>query len=261
MKDPGTVGRKMKQNRQSGFSLIELMVAILILMVIMAAVFTQIDEVQKRFRSEETKVDIFQTAREFIDQMTRDIHQAGYPNGKMFADGGTATGYQNANNAIGIYYITKNEVRFQGDVDGDGQVDFVAYKLFPQSATPGDQNCPCLRRSQLLKQVAMVDPMTQAPDWRTQVENVSTTGVNGDNIFIPYDKFGAVVALGTTGLTKFNFYPKDDGVTAGLTPLAPDPINKIWSVQIQLNVQASVGDIGTQTKPHVFLTATAQVNN
>jgi hypothetical protein len=222
------------------------MVSVLILMVVMGAVLYQVDSAQKRARSEEVKLDMFQTAREFIDQMTRDLHQAGFPNRKLF-DSNTMD--QTAvENAVGIFYISKDEIRIQGDVDGDGNVDFVSYKLFPHSTNPGDQNCPCIRRSQLLK--APGQPMDQTPDWKTQVENVSVLGSNGGRIFRAYDKYGNEVDL-STPQTKVDFNP--------LT--VNDPVNKIFSVQILLNVQAATADIGSKTKPVAFLTATAQVTN
>ena len=65
---------------QAGFSLIELMIVILLLSVIMGAVFGQVDLVQKRFRTEQNKLDISQTAREFLDQIVRDVHKCGFPN-------------------------------------------------------------------------------------------------------------------------------------------------------------------------------------
>jgi prepilin-type N-terminal cleavage/methylation domain-containing protein len=261
----GTTMRK--HERQAGFSLIELMVAILIMMVIMGAVFSQMDNVQKRSRSEQVKLDMFQTAREFIDQMVRDIHQAGFPNGKLYPDMvGTAPLYDGYaldwRNAVGIYYISPTEVRFQGDVNGDGQVDVVAYRLVPQSNAPGDQNCPCLRRSQSDKAVGLM-PMAQVLNFQTQVENISVvsndpTNLANTTIFIPYRKDGTPVLFGAGGsMTRFNYDPKDDGVTGA----NPDPINQIWSVRVLLTVQGQVGDIGTNQRPQAFLTATAQVNN
>src|SRR3954466_11727683 len=72
---------------QAGFSLIELMIVILLLSVIMGSVFSQIDLVQKRFRTEQNKLDISQTAREFLDQIVRDVHKAGYPNLRLYQAG------------------------------------------------------------------------------------------------------------------------------------------------------------------------------
>jgi prepilin-type N-terminal cleavage/methylation domain-containing protein len=254
------------RNRQRGFSLIELLVAIAILMIIMGIVFQQVDIVQKRNRQEEVKLDIFQTAREFIDQMTRDIHQAGFPNGKMYTSAYQNPGLQT--NAVGLFYISPTEVHFQGDVDADGIVDYVAYKLVPRSTNPGDANCPCLRRSQLQKAddpSTPYDPFGQAPDFRTQVENItfkvsgSPTSISGERIFRAFDKFGSEVDI-TSGLTRTTFDPLDDGWQATSDPSG---ITRIWTIQINLDVQAPTTDIGARGagKPEVFLTATAQVTN
>jgi prepilin-type N-terminal cleavage/methylation domain-containing protein len=262
--------QRTNRNRQQGFSLIELLVAIGILMVLMGVVFQQIDTVQKRNREEEVKLDIFQTAREFIDQMTRDIHQAGFPNGKMYTAAGQAPGLQT--NAVGIFYISPTEVHFQGDVDADGIVDYVAYKLVPRSSNPGDASCPCLRRSQLQKSPSAVTPYSpfiQAPDFRTQVENItfkvsgSPTSIAGERIFRAFDKFGNEVDI-TSGLTRTTWDPLDDGWSTDPThPSDPSGITKIWTIQINLDVQAATRDVGArgQNRPEVFLTATAQVTN
>lgn len=265
------MNKRLRKNRQSGFSLIELLVAIAILMVIMGMAFSQINNLQKRNRTEEVRLDIFQTSREFVDQMTRDIHQAGFPNGKMYVASGQNPA--DLSNAVGIFYISPTEIHFQGDVDADGKVDYVAYKLFPRSSTPGDQNCPCLRRSQLWKAAlggSPYDPMGQAPDWRTQVENITfktsndPTNISNEVIFRAFDKFGGEVNI-TGGLKRTVFDPLDDGWSSIPATGAPDPsgITKIWTVQINLNVQAATTNIGAQgnTRPEVYLTATAQVTN
>lgn len=264
--------KRTTRNRQHGFSLIELLVAIGILMVIMGIVFQQVDLVQKRSRQEEVKLDIFQTAREFIDQMTRDIHQAGFPNGKMYANSADRDPGRDIN-AVGIFYISPTEIHFQGDVDADGIVDYVAYKLVPQSTTAGDENCPCLRRSQLQKSPSTAspyNPFIQTPEFRTQVENItfkvsgSPTSVAGERIFRAFDKFGNEVDI-TGGLTRTIWDPADDGWTPNNITHAPDPSNitKVWTVQINLDVQSPTTDVGARGagRPEVYLTATAQVTN
>ncbi len=62
--------------RTSGFSLLELMIVLIILLGISAAIFQTINLTTQRSSAEQTKVDMFQEAREFMDQMSRDLRQA-----------------------------------------------------------------------------------------------------------------------------------------------------------------------------------------
>src|SRR5437016_14642529 len=64
----------------SGFSLMETMVVLVIVLGISAAIFQTINMTTQRSSTEQTKLDMFQEAREFMDQMSRDLRQAGYPN-------------------------------------------------------------------------------------------------------------------------------------------------------------------------------------
>src|SRR5437870_819512 len=57
----------------SGFSLIELMITLTIVLMIAGAVFQTISMTTQRSAAEQTKVDMFQEAREFMDQMSRDL--------------------------------------------------------------------------------------------------------------------------------------------------------------------------------------------
>ncbi|PYU80227.1 MAG: hypothetical protein DMG51_16025, partial [Acidobacteria bacterium] len=58
---------------QKGFSLIEMMVVVLILGIISAGIFVQLDMAQQRAFSEQVKLDNFQEARDFVDQFFRDV--------------------------------------------------------------------------------------------------------------------------------------------------------------------------------------------
>src|SRR3954462_8914000 len=133
--------KRNQSNRHNRFSLIELMVVLLMVTVIAGAIFSEIDKVQQRSTQEQIKLDLFQESREFVDQMTRDLHQAGYPNIHNFA-ATQVSGINDMKNAIGLVKIDKDELWFEGDVDGTGNVSVVRYKL----DTTGN-NCPCLRRS------------------------------------------------------------------------------------------------------------------
>jgi prepilin-type N-terminal cleavage/methylation domain-containing protein len=242
----------MKKNKkQSGFSLIELMVVILLMMIITGAIFEQIDMVQRRYRSEQNKMDLFQNAREFVDQFVRDVHTAGYPNPRLFTPDAVWEVSPAANsmyNAVGLIHIDPRRLVFEGDINGDGVVDMLEYKLDLDTTAAGNSRCPCLKRGQGSK-TSGAAPGTTVLDYFTQVENVVAD--NTTEIFTAFDRDGAPVDI-SAGLDRTNFEPN-----------STETIYRIYNVRIRLNVRASTiaGDIGTGFRPEVFISAGAQVNN
>src|SRR5258708_39897644 len=110
-----------KPQRQAGFSLMELLMVVLLLSIVVGALFSQIERAQVRYHVEDQTLDMTQQEREFIDQFTRDLHQAGYPSANMYvAPGGNQI-------ALGITSISATDLQMEGDVDGDGIVDVVEY--------------------------------------------------------------------------------------------------------------------------------------
>src|SRR5882762_10574315 len=112
--------KNAKRFNQSGFSLLEMIIVLAILSLVLGVTMTAINDVSKRARVEEAKVDLTQESREFVEQMVRDLHQAGYPTAGMYnaAPAVTSTIY-----AQGILTATATSISFEGDVDGDGVVD------------------------------------------------------------------------------------------------------------------------------------------
>ena len=221
------------RKRQYGFSLLELMMVLLILSIMMGSVFTQISLVQARSSAEQTKLDMFQESREFMDQLERDLHEAGYPNSRNFGSGMVINGITEPGNAVGLVKVDVNELWFEGDVDGDGLVDSVQYQYDGTST-----GCPCLKRSQVSK--VSGDPLTgQGSSFQTEVQNVQ----NPTSIFSAYKFDGTQVTL-----------PVDINS-------APTTIASIKTIRIQINVQSKQFDVQTRQFPQVTLSNTVSLNN
>jgi prepilin-type N-terminal cleavage/methylation domain-containing protein len=65
--------------RQPGFTLVELLVALGIFLVVIGAAFTLLGSSQNRYRTESQVLTSFQEARLGLDQIVRDVNDAGYP--------------------------------------------------------------------------------------------------------------------------------------------------------------------------------------
>ena len=258
------------RNRQKGFSLIELLTVVVILMLVTGVVFQQIDMVQKRGRQEDVKMDLTQESREFVDQMVRDIHTSGYPNKKMYLVG-LVTNNDNRT-AVGLVQVSPTSLWFEGDVDGDGQVDSIQYEL----QAPGGR-CPCtIRRSQVVK-VNGTEPWNQANNFNMEVSNVvnsrNTFPIGGNSTLA-----AGVVANDTLyGAYKaapiFRAYDSNGlecgaaGALCGTLPQDlknnPTAMSTIKTIRITVNVLAGPEgvDFDTRIRPAVSMTAAARINN
>src|SRR6266571_2782029 len=75
--------KNLARRVQHGFSLIEMLIAVLVMAIVSAGILAQMDIAQQRGYSEQVKLDNFQEARDFVDQFFRDINQIGYPNSRL----------------------------------------------------------------------------------------------------------------------------------------------------------------------------------
>lgn len=186
--------------RIRGFSLIELMVVVVMISIVLAAILTQVDQVQQRATAEQGRVDDFQQARDFMAQIVRETRQMGYPNYRNFDVLATiGPPYKNDPRiAAGLVKLTQTELDFEGDVDGSGVSD-ISYKM------NGDGNCAlCMERAQDPKSDArhgVQDPLlsvTTIPvtSYVQVVQNVqNTAGAVATPIFSAFDAAGNQVAL------------------------------------------------------------------
>jgi type II secretory pathway component PulJ len=78
----------------NGYSLVELLVATVLFTIIAGTIFSLLFGAQLRYSSESGLTTAFQQANIAIDQITRDIHSAGYPPPSSFAAGMAQTSPQ-----------------------------------------------------------------------------------------------------------------------------------------------------------------------
>ena len=214
----------MKTGQQSGFSLVELILSVAILSIVMAVIVDGIGMMQKRNAVEVNKVDLTQQAREFMDQIVNDVHQAGYPGLNMF-DPTTLTSATDCtldlNLACGLISVSSTAIQFEGDVDGTG-VSEVYIQLSSGS-------CPCkLQRGTVLKSVG------GTPPFYTEVDNVMNSAV-----FTAYKTDGSQLTL----------------------PLGAGNLKNITALGITLYVKSSQPDLQTGQYPTVTMVSTAKISN
>jgi len=153
-------------------------------MTVLGGIVQYIAVASQRSKIESTKVDLTQEGREFIDEFERDIHQAGYPNCRQFNNAllcPNATTYNDHRIAAGLVSVSSTQIIFEGDVDGDGNVDSVRYQLLDSAGNPPGpgSTCPCtIQRSQVNKQDGnpLAVPPQLAPIWSQELQNVVNSG-------------------------------------------------------------------------------------
>ena len=228
----------MRSGNQRGFSLIELMIVVVLLLTMMATVFQLINQAIARSGTEQSKLDMFQESREFMDQLSRDLHEAGYPSTQNLASNVlTVSPVTNDHrNAVGIVKIDSGDLWFEGNVDGTGVVWSVQYHLDTSTAN----GCPCLRRSQQLK----IDGNTVTGQTAATYE-VEVQGVQNTNIFSAF----LHGATGTPVALPVNF--NANGST----------IANIDTIETVLTIKSTHVDSQTLKNPTTSLISTVRLNN
>jgi len=284
----------------AGFSLLELVIVCAILSIVLASVFSWVSVTIQRSQAEQTKVDLTQEGREFVDEFERDLHQAGYPNCRIVSTAGVPnncpvdytvnpTGAKNSNVAVGLVSVSNTQIIFEGDVDGNGTVDEVIYRLVDSAKNyPPTGTCPCtIQRSQVAK-VNGVMPLAQATAFSQELNNVVNSGVPGGTLayggglaITGNTKWGATNTAYYAAVTTFKDYPVfqaydqngniialplDITTPAGVTALtcSSASVSCVKSIRLTINLLANATtgvDLQTNTRPVTTLVGNARLVN
>jgi prepilin-type N-terminal cleavage/methylation domain-containing protein len=256
-----------KKKTSSGFSLLELMFVVAILTVVMGVVFQQIVSVQKTSKAEDTKQDLTQEGREFMDIFIRDVHQSGFPGAGAFSTTMTASDNRMA---VGLVKFANDEVWLEADVNGDGQIDTIDYKLTTAS---GSGQCPCkITRSQVAKANGTA-PDSQTISPTTELTDIiNSGGANGSSSGTAgYSLYGTIFAGGGTrnldtvysNYKSANVFTAYDAggneISAATYSTGSSTLASIKTIKINLNLLGRQGDLQTGMRAVIPLTASARV--
>ena len=243
--------------RSRGFSLLEMMFAFGILMLVIAVAVRGMIMMQTRSFAETAKVDTVQETRDFVDQMVRDIHDVGYPPGRVLNNNPTCAG--NPAVSCGLIFFSPTQIQYEGDLDGTGTV----YEVFMQLAVPASGKCPCTLQRGVIDKTTWLNT-GKAPDYYTEVNGVLNSGDGtgaatytlslSDPSYTPYTTVDAFDAYFNDG----SRFQDAGGNYSCSTVLGCQPIR---SLQITANVTTGFMDPTTKTFPVYTITSKARLNN
>lgn len=137
-----------KYKHQSGFTLLEVLVSVALFLVITGSIFGLLGDSQKQFQTESQLLGSFQEARLGLDQIVRDVNDAGYPPPNHFSTLPSSTNYATSPVAWAPGYVANAscqigtagggtcttpgdfDVIFEGNVAGTGTtVSWIRYQL------------------------------------------------------------------------------------------------------------------------------------
>ena len=251
----GTVERRSQDvYGTAGFSLLEMLITITIMVIVFGVVVEGMIKMQQRNFAESSKVDTVQQTRDFVDQMVRDIHMVGYPPTRLTA------GNPNCVNIVtvscGLIHFDSTSIKYEGDLDGTGTV----YQVWLQLLPPASGNCPCiLQRGAITKTAALGGAV---PTYFTEVNGVLNSGNGAGAATYPISMPGPVSYAAYGPADVFGAYDQNAtpfGVCDEATP--PNSCSGLRSLQITVNVAPNFMDVSSKSYPVYSITSKARLNN
>ncbi|HSB76507.1 MAG TPA: prepilin-type N-terminal cleavage/methylation domain-containing protein [Terriglobales bacterium] len=255
---------------QTGFSLIEMLIVVAVLSLVLGAVFNTILDGMKKYRLEENRVNATQESREFLDQIVRDLHSAGYPGLKMYDP--AALGANPTNNpqvAAGLVAVSATDIWFEGDIDDNGQVQSIRYTLQSNGG-----NCPCIMlRGSTIKVAAA--PSAQVVQYNTELQNViNSTGGGAPYPISGFTRFGNVSTANDVlyatykTVPVFSFFDQNGNAIVVPNDLVGGNLNtgiaaagNVRMISVALNLLSADQDLQTGLRSGVSMRAMVKLNN
>jgi len=147
---------------KKGFSLLELMIVLAVFSFIVGGLFNVLQRSQTRYQFEQDVTEAQQSARTAVDMMEREIRLAGFPK-LTYYDAALAYTTNSSTISSGFVTVNSTDLVFEGDINEDGVVDVVEYRL----------NGTVLERSAVEKPGGGT---AATPAYKTLAENVRSLG-------------------------------------------------------------------------------------
>jgi len=266
-----------RRSKQNGFSLIEMLVSVGVLMIILGAVFNYAGRLQTLYKAQETNVDATQELRTFFDSIQREIHQAGFPSQNDYALAVLASPAANDSRvAAGLVGLSKWEVWFEGDIDNDGVVDSVRYTLMDNNGNIASaaSSCPCTLQRTARQKLANGTPTAVISNavvlalGSSALSNVLNSA--DENNANPLAISGSTILSGSsvandTLYAAYKTAPvfsgfRADGSSIALPASATDLPN-VRAIAITANVLTTYIDRQTQMRQPLTMRTTVKLNN
>lgn len=123
------MSNKQGTQPQTGFTLLELLIVLAIFSVIVGGIFTNLAQSQLRYQFEQEVAEVQQMGRNAVDIMEREIRLAGFPKASYYDSSLSWTSANSERVAQGFITINATNVVFEADIEEDGIVDRVEYRL------------------------------------------------------------------------------------------------------------------------------------
>ena len=161
--EDGLTGDHRFSGREGGFTLIEMLVAMGVGMVMLAAVASVFTLQNKALSSQEDMVELQQNVRAAMDIMTGEIGMAGY-------DLTRVNDTVSANNFVGVATMNASQIRIQADLDGSGVINAASQENLTYSFDTTDAANKKIRR----------DVGSGAQPFMEHVENLAFAYLDGN---------------------------------------------------------------------------------